>query len=411
MLIYQFFSDLPPETQISIGVIVLTWFWFFFRFNEQARVTGPTILTTMGIFATFVGIAMGLHKFDAAKIQETIPSLLSGLKTAFYGSVAGVGGALILKFRDLAQPLKPNQANHDDADATANDLAKLLSGIHSGLVGGEEGSLISQIKLSRQDANDRLDRLRESQEQALLKLSEMGSKQLVEALKDVIRDFNVKITEQFGDNFKELNSAVGQLLAWQHHFRDIVQSTTEKLEHVTGLMQLSADRYSEIVNHSGEFSKITGELSANISDFRKEKDQLYSVTSALTKLLSSAEGSLPAVGQKVADLTNQLANSVKDNQRVVNEAFKENSAQMKNAMQISSDGLKVSNENFNKQLRELATQTKDQVAILEKALEDELEKSLKSLGGQLAALSEKLVSDYLPLTEKLRRVVELAQRV
>jgi hypothetical protein len=32
----------------------------------------------------------------------------------------------------------------------------------------------------------------------------MGSKALVEALRDVIRDFNQNLTEQIGENFKEL---------------------------------------------------------------------------------------------------------------------------------------------------------------------------------------------------------------
>ena len=36
------------------------------------------------------------------------------------------------------------------------------------------------------------------------KVAENNSKALVEALEEVIRDFNTKISEQFGDNFKQL---------------------------------------------------------------------------------------------------------------------------------------------------------------------------------------------------------------
>jgi hypothetical protein len=59
----------------------------------------PTILTTTGIFFTFLGIALGLAHFDTENIQASIPALLGGLKTAFWASVAGVGGALTIKFR------------------------------------------------------------------------------------------------------------------------------------------------------------------------------------------------------------------------------------------------------------------------------------------------------------------------
>jgi hypothetical protein len=61
-------------------------------------------------------------------------------------------------------------------------------------VGNEETSLITQIKLMRSDTNDRLDALKAAQLQALQELSKMGSQALVEALRDVIKDFNAKIT-------------------------------------------------------------------------------------------------------------------------------------------------------------------------------------------------------------------------
>ena len=64
-------------------------------YNEKAVSFGPTILTTLGIFATFLGIAFGLSEFDANNIQASVPALLGGLKTAFWASVAGVGGALL----------------------------------------------------------------------------------------------------------------------------------------------------------------------------------------------------------------------------------------------------------------------------------------------------------------------------
>jgi hypothetical protein len=53
-------------------------------------------------------------------------------------------------------------------------------------------------------------------------------------------------------------------------------------------------------------------------------------------------------------------------------------------------------------LSDLATKTKDQVSVLDKALSEELQKSLESLGRQLTALSERFANDYTPLTNSLR---------
>ena len=84
----------------------------------------------------------------------------------------------------------------------------------------------------RSDTNDRLDALKAAQLQALQELSKMGSQALVEALRDVIKDFNAKITEQFGDNFKALNEGIGKLLIWQERYRFHVERSEASLEFV-----------------------------------------------------------------------------------------------------------------------------------------------------------------------------------
>jgi hypothetical protein len=58
---------------------------------------------------------------------------------------------------------------------------------------------------------------------------------------------------------------------------------------------------------------------------------------------------------------------------------------------------------------QLSKHTQDNIAAIDKALEVELSKSLNSLVGALSALSSKFVSDYTPLTEKLRDVLTIAE--
>jgi hypothetical protein len=54
---------------------------------------------------------------------------------------------------------------------------------------------------------------------------------------------------------------------------------------------------------------------------------------------------------------------------------------------------------------------KDNIHSLDSALEEELEKSLNSLGKSLASLSNKFVEDYQPLTDRLRDVVRIAEEI
>ena len=404
------FTTLPLVTQIFFSLVVILTVIFHIRYDEKTLTYGPTILTTTGIFATFLGIAIGLADFDSANIQDSVPALLGGLKTAFLASVAGVGGALTIKFRHYFVAVKHDvPGSGADGEITAADLAKLLQGIQQALVGNDDSTLVSQIKLSRQDTNDRLDALKKAQQEALLKLSEMGSKALVEALRDVIKDFNEKLTEQFGENFKQLNEAVGRLLVWQEQYKIHIETMTERQVEIVGSMKVASHHYEQLVNKADTFSKISSDLSILLTTLETQKQQLVGMLTSLSSLLNSASGSLPLVEKKVMELTEQLTRSVEANQKEVSKALADNVLLIRTSIQgVGQDYSKI-NQDFNKHLGELAENTNKQVSALDAALAEELKKSLESLGRQLAALSEKFVSDYSPLADKLRAIVNIAK--
>ena len=403
------FLSLPLHTQLFISFIVLLTLIFHFKYNEKTLTYGPTILTTTGIFATFLGIALGLADFDSSNIQASIPNLLAGLKTAFWASVVGVGGALTIKFRHFFIETKQDGAGSGpDGEITASDLAKLLQSIHQALVGQDDSTLVSQIKLSRQDTNDRLDTLKKAQEEALQKLSEMGSKSLVEALRDVIKDFNAKLTEQFGDNFKQLNEAVGKLLTWQEQYKLHIEAMTARHTEIVSSMKTASDNYQVLVSEASRFTQISANLSDLLTSLETQKQQLTVMLKSLSDLLITASGSLPEIEKKIKQLTEQLTKSVEANQNEVNKALTENTQLIRTSIQDAGEGLAKINEDFNKHIGELVDKTNKQISALDAALAEELTKSLESLGNQLVTLSEKFANDYTPLAAKLQKVVEIS---
>lgn len=56
----------------------------------------PAILSTLGVFGTFVGISVGLYLFDPDSLEMSIKELLGGLKTAFITSIIGMVASIIL---------------------------------------------------------------------------------------------------------------------------------------------------------------------------------------------------------------------------------------------------------------------------------------------------------------------------
>ena len=58
----------------------------------------PSLFTALGILGTFVGLIIGLHRFDpstADGIMNSITALMNGIKVAFYTSIFGIGASIL----------------------------------------------------------------------------------------------------------------------------------------------------------------------------------------------------------------------------------------------------------------------------------------------------------------------------
>ena len=53
---------------------------------------------------------------------------------------------------------------------------------------------------------------------------------MIEALRQVIQDFNKHLVEQFGDNFKALNESVGKMNEWQVLYKEHVEALEARIE-------------------------------------------------------------------------------------------------------------------------------------------------------------------------------------
>ena len=147
--LWQVFLNLPIITQMAVTLLLVTGIIVHvFAYNERTVHDGPSIFTTGGIFFTFLGIAQGLYGFDPAKIDASIPLLLNGLKTAFIASVAGVGVALSLKLRYALFGIHRAHSKQKVEGATIDDLYAQLVSVERSIVGEEDSTLLSQIKLT-----------------------------------------------------------------------------------------------------------------------------------------------------------------------------------------------------------------------------------------------------------------------
>ena len=67
-----------------------------FEKNKNSLNYFPSLLTSLGVLGTFLGITLGLINFDPANIDNSIKDLLNGLKLAFLTSIVGMSLSCLL---------------------------------------------------------------------------------------------------------------------------------------------------------------------------------------------------------------------------------------------------------------------------------------------------------------------------
>jgi len=402
---------LPLITQWAVTILLIAGFVIhILAYNERTAHDAPSLFTTAGIFFTFLGIAEGLFAFNPNAIDLSVPALLDGLKTAFIASVVGVGLALSIKLR-LALFDYPIAADGQAlGPVTIDNLHSELVGVRQALIGTDEGTLLSQLKLSRQDVNDRLDALKKSQADFLQQMAASNTEALIEALEEVIRDFNVKISEQFGENFKQLNLAVGRLLDWQQNYRNqldqLIQTETTSAEN----MKSAVDSFTTLSKNAESFDATSKSLAALLAGLEVQRNHIEGSMRSLGELLSRASDSIPQIENKIMQITDQMTFGVKAHQDEITKAIKNTSVALEgsidNIKQLLLQATQSQNQEVNAHIKQLADKTNEQLIKLDTALEKELTKSLSSLGSQLTSLSKQFVDDYTPLTSKLRELIQ-----
>ena len=495
------------------------WFiaiWFVLAF--LALITGirpkivaitPSALSTIGIIGTFVGILLGLAKFNPNQIDESVPFLIDGMKLAFGTSIAGISTSLIFK----AFVVLLSGSGRSDNQVTPGDILKELQNINKSsslaatqnknaleelrnVISSEnDSSLMTQLQKLRTTLSDGQNELIKEFKEFATNMAENNQKALIEALESVIRDFNEKLTEQFGENFKQLNQAVEKLVIWQEEYRKLLEVYQERLEAAIKALESTQVAVLAIEEASAKIPEAVEKLDPatrmlidqleilqesliSIKTLRERTDEAYpviednlaritngfsdNVTELLTKsdeALERSEKSFSAMNDgyqtiltNVQDSQSNFSNVVGETATKLTELANEQFTKQGEVIETSATKLtELANEQFTKHgeiietsatkladlaeaqftknltmienavaqsdqaIRDAWTETSNKISSqfenFDKETQEELQRVLEQLGGSLASVSEKFVSDYEPLTEKLRDLVEISKRV
>ncbi|WP_205912256.1 hypothetical protein [Salinimonas iocasae] len=470
--------ELARVLTIVVGTLLLVAFLFACRFSKKGKATEfvtytPVLLTSLGIFGTFAGIVVGLMAFDVNDIDGSIQGLLDGLKTAFFTSLLGIFLSICFKVLQssgfISSPADPESvasASPEDILASINSQRSSIESLVTAIGGDGDGSILSQMKLLRGDINDNQKVTLKSQQEAAEKLnviseqlasqkeafnqfsdklwikmqdfadmlSKSATETVIEALKQVISDFNKNLTEQFGENFQQLNEAVKELVTWQENYKVQISEMTEQYklgvesisateasvakisseskvipESMTNLkevMEVNQHQLGELERHLEAFKDIRDRAVDAVPEIRKQIDETVqtiaaSVETASThykELLTESDKYIQSHISSSNELLDKFVSNTKEGVDTIGEKLATSAADVSKVISEGATGFSESVHQTNSSLQTTATHVTSQTEVIK----DHLKDTVDDLNAHVRDMIHNLKSDSEALATTLK---------
>ncbi len=196
-----------------------------------------------------------------------------------------------------------------------------LQGIRADISGENNDSVSARIEKLREDGNNGQAQLRQSFDNFAEQMARNNTTALVEAIEQVMRDFNTQINEKLGDSFNDLNDGVKNLLEWQGEYR-------ENIQYANNALQSSRDAMQEAGNAMGEINKRMTELTNNAASFDNTANKLSealkttgNVMVGMNELAEKLSGNGEAIREEIKQIVQTSIEELGDNLKGISEAM------------------------------------------------------------------------------------------
>lgn len=409
----------------------------------------PNLLTTIGILGTFIGIVIGLLGFDVNNIDGSISPLLDGLKTAFLTSLVGMFLAIAFKALDSTGWIRPEQEADDVGHVGPEEIysevraqREAAEALSKAISGDEDSSVVGQISRMRTDNNDnskelltslarhedfqreRFENFSQSLWEKLDDVSESLSKsateQVINALKEVVTDFNQNLTEQFGDNFKKLNAAVEDLVQWQENYRDQLNHMNEQYTQGVQAITQTAQSVDEISQQTRQIPETMTELKTVMETAQHQLSELERHLEVFRDMRDRAVEAVPQIKDQMDQMVNDVSSATKDAGEQIttatqetHNAIVEGAKQFEERVNRTNEGLSnASTElaNNSERIREQLNATVTDLNERVRSMLSEVTEESKTIGETLSESNKKLSSDIKEVQYQVTDSIETMQK-
>lgn len=437
---------------MNLSIPASTWFWLVaitivflvclllvVKFKKSDRLLAnrrvveyfPTFVSTLGVLGTFYGITVGLLAFDTGDLDKSIPGLLDGLKTAFFTSLAGMIGSMILS-AFIGRQQDKNDGGVSDINQAAGTICQAvqqMSALNAEAIGALKQQLAEQEsdrKAFYRTMGDVMDSVKKSQSAIAETLSSIKTSQgsVTSALDSIV--ILQRSQESSLDNLKETSSAMVNSIG---NLEEATVSQTQAIQSV----QKSSGEIAEFTHHVPEILDVLSGMSGTQDGINEQVQKLKDILDAeVDQIEKSMDKTNQLLERKFDEFTELLKKSntealVEVMKNVTAEFQKQMDALISKLIQENFDQLNQSVERLNQwqeenkemiasltqQYKEMATNFEATSTSLDRVKDDT--QSLVSEGGKLRqivdALNEVIVNDekFIKTADHLQKTAELSQ--
>ena len=437
--------------------------------HKNLAKAAPTLLTSIGIFGTFFGIVIALLNFSDNNIREQINIIISGMQTAFITSVMGVFLSIILKVVLIWQESKLAADPTEDLNAKnllekfvwhtqntsqmlteSQQIVAKLDELVSAIGRDGDNSMLGQIRLLRADFSDNYKKQQEAlvsqheqtqeilstQEEHLQNISHLvqqnhaekklfedklwaemqkvtdslaqsATEQIIDALRQVIQDFNEKITEQFGENFKQLNSAVGNLLTWQENYKSQLEQMSEQYQQGVQAIDSTKGALLAIETSSSTIPDHMKALDSVITHNQQQLNELTEHLGTFAEIRDSAVKSLPEIQQHIRLVLDNLHQGSQDVKTVLTKTandFGSASQIVNESMQSTSQTILDRSKEINHTLSNQANNISQAVEAWHRSFENSLKQLQIDFSSTLKHMADEQERSNMQVRQNLAKI-------
>lgn len=268
-----------PYILITIWVVfAIIYYIRFFKVNDTQKINVhlfnsiPSVFTTLGVFGTFLGVFVGLLKFDQKHIADSIPKLLEGLKMAFLTSILGIVLSLIFKIigQNILKRAEKNTIYNENELSALNQITEILKQINNSLVGNIDTSISTQLVKLRNSVEDS----NSSQTKILNKVQSSLTGDDETSLSTQLANLRGQFTDAYNEQ-KESNKILNDVKNSIVSDKNSLSSQLQDLNKQFAETQKKQKESKEVLNKIKDsiLSNNKSNLSYHIQEFRKEQNK------------------------------------------------------------------------------------------------------------------------------------------